>query len=221
MYKQLLLFSLLFLTLQLSGQIVEKSMNMSAGEQNGLEVDLSVDSKSAEKLWKEYVKPYGKVDWDRKNKEHVLFDTRIPSISSESLTVVTRFNQMGNKAKASFWIKLGEAYISSEENSDEVRAAGAFLQEFGYETERARIKEELKNQEKALEKLQKDLGKLEKKNGNLHKDIEKAKQEIAKKENEIDENEREQERKKKDIGGQKDKIKKTTIKLTQVGNSGD
>ena len=218
MSKPILLLLLFFSTIA-SGQVVEKMMNMSAGEKSGLEVDLPVDSKDAQKLWKEYVKSYGKTDWDRRNKENVLFDVNISSISSSSITVVARFDQFQKMTKGSFWIKSGDEYVSSDGDVSVLRKAGEFLQEFAYETERYSIREMLKDQDKQLGNLEKDLSKLEKKNQNLHKDIQKAKEEILKKEREIEENLVMQGDKKKEIEKQRETISQTTKKLSNVGKS--
>lgn len=208
-----------FSTIFLLGQVVEKDMNLSVGERSGLEVDLPVNKKTAEKLWKEYVKSYGKVDWDRKNKEHVLFDVNVSSISSESLTIVARFNQHKDITKGSFWFKSGDDFISSSSDGDAIRGAGSFLQEYAYEAQRSSIREEIKEEDKQLSGLEKDMKKLQKKNQNLHKDIEKAKELIIKKEKEIEDNLKSQEEKKIEMEGQREKIQQTTVKLTNVGKS--
>ena len=219
MKRQLLFLLAMCFAIVLSGQVVEKHMNMSAGEQAGLEVDLPVDSKTADKLWKEYVKPYGKTDWDRKNKEQVLFDVRISDITTDQLTIVARFNQYRDMTKGSFWFKTGDSFVNSDSDGEALRKAGEFLQQYAYETERYSIRQVLEGQEKEMRNLDKDMDKLKKKNQNLHKDIDKAKETIAKKEREIEENVREQKDKEKDIEKQKQKIKETTIKLTNVGKN--
>ena len=88
-----------------------------------------------------------------------------------------------------------------------------------YETERYSIREMLKDQDKQLGNLEKDLNKLEKKNQNLHNDIQKAKEEILKKEREIEENLVMQGDKKKEIEKQRETIRETTKKLSNVGKS--
>jgi len=211
----LLLTAMCFVTSTVSAQVAEKTMQMSAGEQSGLEVDLPIDKKQAEKLWKEYVKPYGKVDWDRKNKEHVLFDQRISSISSDPVTIVAKFNNYGKETKGAFWFKSGDEWLAADDSA--IRGAGEFLQEYAYEAERHRIKGQIKTEEKGLGSMEKDLRKLVKKNDNLHKDIKKAKELIAKKEKEIEENLKAQEEKKEEIEGQKGKIQGTTESLGKVG----
>ena len=219
MNKSILTLAFCFVAFGLVAQVVEKGMNMSAGEQNGLEVDLVGDSKTSEKIWKEYVKPYGKSDWDRKNKEHVLFNVRVPAISSEQVTIVARFNQYRNMTKGSFWIKSGDDYLNSEDHGEAFRGSGEFLQEYAYEVERHSIREKMKEQEKDLGRLEKDLERLIKKNKNLHKDIEKAKETIAKKEREIEENLQGQDSKKGEIERQRETIQETTVELTKVGKN--
>ncbi len=219
MHKSITTLVFCLITFCLSAQVVEKDMNMSAGEQNGLEVDLTGNSKTSEKIWKEYTKPYGKVDWDRKNKEHVLFNVRVPGISSEEVTIVARFNQFRDMTKGSFWIKSGDEYLNSEDHGEAFRGTGEFLQEYAYEVERHSIREAIKQQEKDLDRLEKDLERLIKKNKNLHKDIEKAKEEIAKKEREIEENLMGQKSKKDEIENQRKTIQRTTVELTNVGKN--
>ena len=220
MYKSISLILFLLLACLGTAQIVENKVSMSAGEQNALEVDLRGDLKSAEKIWKEKVKTYGKVDWDRKNKEHVLFNTIVPSISSDNLTVVARFEEKSKAVKGTFWVKQDGSFLSSENDGETIRNLGEFLLSYSYDVERSAIRKQIESEEKGLDRLEKDLKKLEKKNSNLHKDIEKAKAEIAKKEKEIEMNLQEQAAKKNDIDLQKEKISETTEELTNVGKSG-
>jgi len=190
-------------------------MQMSDGEQAGLEVDLPIGKKEAEKLWKEYVKPLGKVDWDRKNKEHVLFQKNISSISSDPVTIVAKFNDFGKETKGFFWFKVNDKYLSSDD--DDIREAGNLLQDFAYEADRQQIRSQITMEEKGLTSLEKELKKLMKKNEDYHKDIEKAKKTIAEKEKAIEENLRFQEEKQAEIEAQKGKIQTTTEDLGKVG----
>ncbi len=206
---------LLLFSFSLSSQVVGKTMQMSDGEQAGLEVDLPIGKKEAEKLWKEYVKPLGKVDWDRKNKEHVLFQKNISSISSDPVTIVAKFNDFGKETKGFFWFKINDKYLSSDD--DDIREAGNLLQDFAYEADRQQIRSQITMEEKGLTSLEKELKKLMKKNEDYHKDIEKAKKTIAEKEKAIEENLRFQEEKQAEIEAQKGKIQTTTEDLGKVG----
>ncbi len=204
----------------LSAQVVETEMRMSDGIQSALEVDLKGDAKQAEKLWKKHVKKIGKLDWDRKNQEHLLFNVVVPDIDREyPVSVYTKFSSSKDITKGTFWIKMDSDYLNSKDDAEELRGAGKWIQEYAYDVERAYISETLKDVEKNLNSLDKDLRKLTKKNENLHKDIEKAKDAIAKAEREIEENLKDQEKKNKEIEAQKKTVGAVKKKLSNVGKN--
>jgi len=100
------------LTLTSQAQVAETQATMSDGTQAALTVDLDVDRKTAEKTFKEYVKKIGKLDWDRKNREHILFGKVIPAIDSEyPVTVIMKFEDN----KATFWFKMDDQYLNSDD----------------------------------------------------------------------------------------------------------
>ena len=213
------LFSFTILNM-LSAQVVETEMRMSDGIQSALEVDLKGDAKQAEKLWKKHVKKLGKLDWDRKNKEHLLFNVVIPDIDSENpVTIYTKFSSSKDITKGTFWIKMDSDYLNSSDDAEELRGAGKWIQEYAYLVEREYISNMVKDEEKNLDGLNKDLRKLDKKNEGFHKDIEKAKDAIAKAEREIEDNLKEQEKKNKEIEAQKEKVGAVKKELGNVGKN--
>lgn len=203
-----------------TAQVVETEMPMSDGIQSALEVDLKGDAKQSEKLFKKYVKKIGKLDWDRKNKEHVLFNVTISDIDREyPVTIFTKFSTAKDITKGTFWFKMDSDYLNSKDDAEELKGAGKWIQEYAYEVERNYISDRIKDEEKNLSGLDKDLRKLTKKNENLHKDIEKAKDQIAKAEKEIEENLKNQENKNKEIESQKEKVDAVKEELKNVGKS--
>ena len=213
----LLSFSLMGL---LSAQVVETEMRMSDGIQSALEVDLKGNSKQSEKLWKKYVKKVGKLDWDRKNKEYVLFNVTVSDIDNEyPVTVFAKFNSSKDITKGTFWFKMDSDYLNSKDDAEELRGAGKWIQEYAYEVERDFTSDQLKDEEKNLGGLEKDLRKLTKQNDNLHRDIEKAKDAIAKAEKEIVDNVKNQDKKNKEIETQKEKLGTVKEALKNIGKS--
>jgi hypothetical protein len=201
-------------------QVVESEMRMSEGVQSALEVDLKGDAKEAEKIWKKYAKEYGKVDWDRKNKEHILFNVVVPDIDKEfPVTVVTTFEKDGDDTKGTFWFKMDGEYISSSNHGDELKGAGKWIQHYAFEVEKKYREEEIKDQEKMLKDFDKDLKKLVKQNEKFHKDIEKAKEVILKSETGIEQNLIDQEAKNKELELQREKIEMLKQELKKVGKS--
>ncbi|MFT4566551.1 MAG: hypothetical protein ACI9FN_001512 [Saprospiraceae bacterium] len=210
-------FSLAFLNV-LSAQIVETEMRMSDGIQSALEVDLKGDAKQAEKSWKKFVKKIGKLDWDRKNKEHLLFNVVVTDIDKEyPVSIYSKFSSSKDITKGTFWIKMESDYLNSTDDAEELRAAGKWIQEYAYEVEREYIAKKLKDEEKTLGSLDKELLKLIKTNENLHKDIENAKEAITKAEKEIKENLKDQETKNKEVESQKEKLGAVKKNLGNVG----
>ena len=202
----------------LSAQVVETEMPMSDGIQSALEVDLMTDSKQSEKVWKKYVKKIGKLDWDRKNKEHVLFNVIITDIDREyPVTVFTKFSSAKDITKGTFWFKMDSDYLNSNDDAEKLRGAGKWIQAYAYDVEKQYISDQLKGEEKTLEGFENDLRKLTKKNENLHKDIKKAKDQIAKAEREIEDNIKDQKDKNKEIETQKNQVVIVKKSLDKVG----
>ncbi|MEL6123398.1 MAG: hypothetical protein AAFQ02_12405 [Bacteroidota bacterium] len=219
-YATLLLIISIITHAGLQAQVVETDARMHAGTQSALEVDLTGEAKTAEKLWKSYVKKYGKVDWDRKNKEHVLFDVVIPEIDGEyAVTVISKFDKQGDATKGLFWFKMGDDFLNSADHGKELKGAGTFLMGYAHDVERNAITERYEDEEKQLGRLDKDLRKLEKQNEKLHKEIQKAKEAIAKAEREIEENLTAQETKTQEITDQKAKMEATQKELNGVGKN--
>ena len=190
------------------------------GINSALEVDLRGNAKDAEKIWKKYAKKYGKLDWDRKNKEHVLFNVVVEDIDEEyPVTVISTFTNVGDDSKGTFWIKMDENYINSAEKSEEIKGAGQWIQAYAYNVERQCREDEIKKEEGLLKGFDKDLKKLIKQNENFHKDINKAKEAIAKAEAGIEQNTSDQEAKNNEIEDQKSKIEELKQALKTVGKS--
>lgn len=211
---------LLFLGHGIFAQVVETEMRMSDGVNSALEVDLKGNAKDAEKIWKKYAKKYGKLEWDRKNKEHVLFNVVVEDIDEEyPVTVVSTFTNVGDESKGTFWIKMDGEYVNSADKSKEIQGAGKWIQAYAYEVESKFREEEIKDEEGVLKGFDKDLKKLTKQNENFHKDIAKAKEAIAKAEAGIEQNLTDQASKNEEIENQKSKIEALKEALKNVGKS--
>ncbi len=211
-------FFILFILENAQTQVIETEMRMSDGIQNALEVDLNGDTKNAEKIWKKYVKKVGKVDWDRKNKEHVLFNVIVPEIDEEyPVTVIAKFSSSKDMTKGTFWIKTDAGYLNSVDQGATLKDAGQWIQQYAYEVERKYIEGLVEKEEKNLNKLEKEIKKLIKENKKLHKTIEKAKETIAKAELNIEQNDQNQVDTNKAIEAQKKRVEAVKKELNSVG----
>lgn len=216
--NKFLILVILTINAQLAlGQVFTKNIEMSVGSYQGFELHVPVDAKNAEKIWKEYTKPYGTPEWDKKIKEHSMNDVRIASISNDVISIQTRFDQSGSGTKASYLLKSGASFLTEADHTDQFRKTEQFLQQYIYEAERFSTREELKKEENDLTKLKKDLDKLIKKNAGFHKDIEKAKAEIIQKERDVEVNLADQEQNQKEVEAKRENIRNVTLKLSKIG----
>ena len=200
----------------IDAQVAETEAPMSDGTQAALIVEYNVDAKKAEKMWKSYVKKIGKIDWDRKNREHMLFNKVVPDIDKEyPVTIITKFEDN----KATFWFKMDDEYLNSDNDQEELKGAGRFLQQYAYQVERQSVGDLLENEEDDLKDFEKNLKKLVKKKDKLDKEIQKAKDKIAKAESEIEQNLQDQEDTSKAIAEQKEKVSTTSKKLSEIGKN--
>ncbi len=221
--KQLYATSLIVLltTITSFGQIMEKDLRMSEGVQNALVVELpGADAKKAEKIWKSFIKEFGKVEKDKKMKEFFIEQTIVPAIDQEyAIDIFTKFDEYDNNTRAYFWFKMDDHFLNSIDDESEIEGADAFLTDFSIEVEKQVVKEELKSEENGLKNLQKDLSKLEKEESNLHRDIQKAKDTIRKAEEKLIENANKQKEKMAEIGNQEEVVKMVSTKLNNVGKN--
>lgn len=214
------LFVMLFCSYGLSAQIVEEMIAMSEGLHKAKVFHLDgADKGKAEKIWRDYMKEYGKVERDRKTKEHVLAGAVIPAIhDTMPLTIYASFDEYDELTKVSIWIKMEDRFINSTDDETESAAAEIMLQEYSIQVLKEVLRDDLKDEEKDLKRLERDLRRLIDRNYDLKKDIEKARETIRKAEAEIEENIVKQEEKSVEIEKQQQRVEVVSKKLNEVAN---
>ena len=153
---------LLVINLQiLSAQTSEVNQSMSLGTQNGIKVSIeNTDAKYIEKVWKKFSKDFGKVKENKKAGEYYITDASVKSIRPEALDLYA--SAMDNQIIVFFDLK--NSFLNSKDNPSEYSAAQKMVQEFGYEVQREKIREELEEETSKLNKSQKGFDKLKKEN---------------------------------------------------------
>jgi len=214
----LLIFCSIYFTI-LQGQVVEREKTMSLGNQNSLVIELeNTTTKTAENIWKEFVKEYGKVKKNRKAKEFCIEQTNIPSISGNNLCdVYAKFEEREGMVNAYFWVDLGDSFLSSEQHKGRFQGARTLLTEYGYAVQKHNISKELEIAKKTLKNFNKDMGKLIKDNTTYHKEIGDANEKIRKAEIKIEKNIVSQNNKTVEIEAQTILVKKVKERLNTVG----
>lgn len=222
--KNTILFTIAFLALGLftaNGQkVYEDDVTMSLGTKNALFIEIEgAEKKRAEKIWKEYVEDFGKVDRNKKAKEYYSQQISVPTINGASpIDLYGKFEEMKDMTRFYLWVDLGGEFANSVDNEKQVDGAEEFLQGYYNKVRKYVVNEELKDEEDDLKDLEKDFSKLQDKNEDYHKDIEKKKKEILELEEKIEKNIEDQEAKTTEIEVQKEAVMKVTEKLNQIGN---
>lgn len=196
-------------------EVNEKAKTMSLGTQNALITSIpDADGKVIEKIWKDYIKEYGKVKKNRKSGEYYSDNIKVSSISGAGTMDVYATMQDGQLIT---YFDMGDGFLSSETHSSEYKNAEIFLIEFAHEVQRYMINEELEDQEKEMQSLERELDRLISKNEGYHKDIERARERIAQAEADIEQNLIDQENKRLEIHAQEELVEETKGKLEEVG----
>ncbi len=214
-----LLIALFLIPLFTSAQVSERSTTMSLGNKNAFTIDLDgADRKMTEKLWKNYLKPFGEVERNKKAKEFYVNQTKVPAIpSSGPVTIYGRIDEGSDMSSLTVWVDNGSMFISSDESPSEANGVEVFLINFSHIVQKEVIGKELEEEEKRLKNFNKDLGKLEKKNNGFHKDIENANKKIAEAEANIEKNLLDQDAKREEIAVQEKMVEKVKERLNSVG----
>jgi len=218
-----LLITLLCATFFLSqgiGQVTERKVALSLGEQNAFSMDYKdAEKKMVEKAIDEAIKNYGKVKRNRKADEWNCLQCQAPAVSSSPLNIYYKIEEGKGQMTSYIFFDDGTKFISSENDSDAAKAIDNINMSIKYDVQRMVIEEELKDEEKNLKSVEKDLSKLVDKNEDLHNDIEDYKKKISEAENDIVKNLQEQEDKKMEIEKQKRIVEKVTDALNSVGRN--
>ena len=215
------LFVLLFMTqfMGFSQNVTESETTMSLGRQNSFMVTVEgADKDMLEDEWKDYIKEYGKIKKNKKAKEQYIVDAKIQVIyGSNPIDIYSKIEERKGQASLYLWVDLKGGFLVSDEHPKEADNARMFLEDFYVVVRKKVIAEELKEGEKAMEKLEKELSKLEDKNKDLHNDIEDYKDKIRKAEMNIEENLRYQDDKRVEIESQKKVVEEIVERLNNVG----
>lgn len=163
---------------------------------NALTVDLpEVKSRTAEKIWKDYIDKFGgKTKKFKDIKGYRTEATEIYAIGGlQKMDVYARVDDDRDQVSLTVWFDTPKGMLRSSTDAKAYQEAVKFLQEYALEVKIAQVEEDLKDEEKALKDLERDMDRLKRDNDGYHKDIEDAKARIKKAEDNIVENEKAQE----------------------------
>jgi len=218
--KKLLLLAFMAFSIMATAQVNQTTKLMSAGTHHAYSVQLQgANFKKTEKIWKEYNKPYGKYDKDRKNKEFRAHSINIPSISYDrNFSVTIKLDETKNQTTAFVFFEDESGFLGSDDPQTDKMAS--FVEHFKYEVDRTILREQLKDEENNLKKRNKEYAKLQNKNEDLHEEIKKCEKKIKEAEEDIEQNLKDQDEKSYEISQQQKLLEKLTEELNNIGSKG-
>jgi hypothetical protein len=113
-------------------------------------------------------------------------------------------------------VDMGGAWMSPSQHGEQTRLFKTLLQELAVKVSKDEVEDEVRAQEKLLEKEMDQQKSLEDKNADLKKDIEDYKKKISQAESDIKTNEENQKKKKEEIEKQKEVVKLAKEKLAKI-----
>lgn len=203
-----------------NAQVLEETRLMNTGSNPALTIVIpGADPKMVEAEWREYLKSYGKVVRVKQSKEWVASGIQILDIGGvNKINIYSLAEEVGDGTKMVVWMDAGTGFISSQAYPKEYVASVKFLKDFNQQVKSTVITNELKEQEKMLDKAESTLTKLKRENDLYHKVIEDSKKRIAQAEKDIEDNLKAQELAQKEIEAQKDAVGDVRKKLDECKN---
>lgn len=195
--------------------VMESTEFMSQGTNNALVVEIEgADAKTAKKVWATFMKEnYStRVTKVKKEDDYIAEGVNIGIVGSGGgVNLYSRAEDRGRSAKFMVWMDVGNDFLSSASYPSWYGTAENMMYEYKLEVKRELVREELKDEEKNLQKLQANLKKLKRDQDRYHKAIEEAYKRIQRAEADIAKNDADQQ-------GSVQEIEQQMIVIQQIMN---
>ncbi len=190
----ILLFLIATVTFSLA-QVSEEEKAMSMGVNNAIVVEIpETNEKMAERVWKDFMKAYGKTKRNRKADEWRTENATISAFNdSNPVNIYAHIQGDEEEVELAMWVPLEDGFLSSSSHPEGYKAAEKMLNDYALEVRIETVKEALEKEEKTLSKLEKDLKKLKKDNEDYHETIRDSERKIEKAEKDLIQNKEDQE----------------------------
>ena len=167
--------------------INETLKNMSAGNQNAYVVLIPQTTiKSVVEDWKKYIRKDTKAKPEDNSGETKIVGASCKNISPGPLNIYAAFLETSEGIQISVWVSEGDAFVSTQTNSDKSIAVQNYLHNFGVQEYKRAVQDQLdaeQHKQKEMEEVYtgfvKDQKKGENNIMNHNKDIEKLQNKIA------------------------------------------
>ncbi len=173
--------------------VMEAQEFMSLGTRNALVVEIEgADAKTAEKVWKSFVKDQydTRVSKVKKEDDYIAEGVNVGIVGNGGgVNLYSRAEDRGRAAKFMVWMDVGNDFLSSADYPSWYHTAENMMYEYKLEVKRELVREELEEEEKNLKKIERMLKKLKNDKDRYHRIIESAQERIKKAESDILQNE--------------------------------
>jgi len=163
-------------------KVTESTQSMSEGSANAFVVSFpKASEKTVAKNWKTYAKKFkGKLSYDKNQGEYFLDNAELKEMSENNVDVRAKIIQKGEGVELVVWFNLGVTYLSSSEHAERYPSAETFLHKFDLMIYGELMKEQLKEEEKAMKLMGKELRRLKKRKKKNKKPLIKSKKRLKK-----------------------------------------
>ncbi|MBK8044177.1 MAG: hypothetical protein IPK21_16920 [Haliscomenobacter sp.] len=117
---------------------------------------------------------------------------KVNAVASYPVNLVSRSSQLGSGVQFHLWIDMQGAFLSREVSPRRMSDAYSILEDFAREVEREKVRLQVEEEEKNLNRLEGDLRQLKNANIRYHREIEFAEARIKKAKENIIKNEKDQ-----------------------------
>jgi hypothetical protein len=183
-------------------KVHESRESIGGGSNNALVVTIyGADVSDVQKEWKSMMKDYGAKVSTSKG-EMFANNAVIKDMGPKTMDIYTRFDDKKGEIEMVVGFDLGGAYLNSSQHSDKYKVAEKILHDFAVKMTTEALNDQLKTQQKALDKLTGQEKDLEKDTKNLNSDIVDYQNRIKKAQDQIEKNKDAEGKKQTEISNQ-------------------
>lgn len=193
---------------------------MSRGTENAFAITLEdVSYKVTKNVWKDYVRSHfrSRAKYDRREKEYIAEGARVRQLTNFPVHLIAEIEDVGKHIQFTLWVDLRGAYVESQRDPQMTEEVEYILRDFAVAVERAKIEEQLDQEEKELHQLERDLRRLESAQKRYHREIAAAEALIERMKENIITNTTEQEEANKELQRQMEIVEEVRRLLLTTG----
>jgi hypothetical protein len=183
--------------------------------QKGLQTTLFVDEKFVTKGWRDYIRPYGKVEQPKGSKNvYNVPVAKIPNVGFAPMNLTSRITTASGATTVFYAIRLDTGFVTDPKHP-QFATARDLLHSFGVQMYREQVNREIEDAQKELDKRTRTSTQLVKKGENLKGDLEQNRKDKISFESQLVENKADSAQLVRDIAANQERAKKANDDLAK------